>query len=92
MTIKKSQKNIVLIILILLVFGSMFMTMNYAKSHVTNNTMMQGNGPGAMPDNGLNDNSNSGSNDNKKKSTDTNSNTGNMQEPPEKPDGDNDEN
>ena len=79
MTIKKSQKNIVLIILILLVFGSMFMTMNYAKSHVTNNnTMMQGNGPGAMPDNGLNDNSNSGSNDNKKKSTDTNSDTGNM--------------
>ena len=87
---KRSQKNIVLIILILLVFGSMFMTMNYAKSHVTtNNTMMQGNGPGAMTDNGSNDNSNSGDNDNEKKSTDTNSDTSNMQEPPEKPDGDN---
>ena len=84
---KRSIKNIIMILLVVLLVGSIIFTMNYAKDHVTssdnNTSMMQGGTPPDMP----NDNysTSADSQDSNSNSTSQNNNGGT---PPEKPDGD----
>ncbi len=93
---KRNIKNIIILILVALVIGSMVFTMNYSKNHMTTNSkeMTNENGtPPSMP----NDQNNS-SNDNNQNSNTTPSkpdenndgqDSNNTNEPSEKPEGDN---
>ena len=97
---KRSLKNIIMIVLVILMCGSIIFTMNYAKSHVTSsNEMPNANGGGMSPEMPSN-NSNSemtkpddNSSSEERKEPPTNNgekpdNGSNMGEPPAKPDGD----
>ncbi len=97
---KRSLKNIIMIVLVILMFGSIIFTMNYAKSHVTSsNEVPNANGGGMSPEMPSN-NSNSemtkpddNSSSEERKEPPTNNgekpdNSSNMGEPPAKPDGD----
>ncbi len=97
---KRSLKNIIMIVLVILMCGSIVFTMNYAKSHVTSsNEMPNANGGGTppeMPSNNSNDemtktDDNDSSEDRKEPPTNNGEkpdNSFNMGEPPAKPDGD----
>ena len=97
---KRSLKNIIMIVLVVLMCGSIIFTMNYAKSHVTSsNEMPNANGGGTppeMPSNNSNDemtNPDDNSSSEERKEPPTNNgekpdNSSNMGEPPAKPDGD----
>lgn len=97
---KRSLKNIIMIILVILMCGSMIFTINYAKSHVTSsNEMPNANGGGTppeMPNNNSNGemtkpDDNSSSEERKEPPTNNGEkpdNSSNIGEPPAKPDGD----
>ena len=97
---KRSLKNIIMIVLVMLMCGSIIFTMNYAKGHVTSsNEMPNANGGGTppeMPSNNSNSemtkpDDNSSSEERKEPPTNNGEkpdNSSNMGEPPAKPDGD----
>ena len=97
---KRSLKNIIMIVLVILMCGSIIFTMNYAKSHVTSsNEVPNANGGGMspkMPSNNSNSemtkpDDNSSSEERKEPPTNNGEkpdNSSNMGEPPAKPDGD----
>jgi hypothetical protein len=74
----RKQKNFIIVILIILLTGSIYFTMNYAKKHINNNMAQSMNGetPPDMP---------SGENGNMEFSQQNENSE--MTEPPEKPDG-----
>lgn len=93
---KRKIKNIIMIVFICIMCTSMFFTMNYAKNHIA--TSMNSGAPQMQEENGAppdmpNENSQNTSDEttnanNNSNSTDTNKPTNNnMGEPPEKPDG-----
>lgn len=93
---KRKIKNIIMIVFICIMCTSMFFTMNYAKNHIA--TSMNSGAPQMQGENGAppdmpNENSQNTSDEttnanNNSNSTDTNKPTNNnMGEPPEKPDG-----
>lgn len=93
---KRKIKNIIMIVFICIMCTSMFFTMNYAKNHIA--TSMNSDAPQMQGENGAppdmpNENSQNTSDEttnanNNSNSTDTNKPTNNnMGEPPEKPDG-----
>ncbi len=93
---KRNIKNIIMLILVALVIGSMVFTMNYAKNHITTNNkeMTNENGtPPSMPNdqnNSSNNNQNSNTPPSKPDGENNNEqNNNNTNEPPEKPEGDN---
>lgn len=94
---KRNIKNIIMLILVVLVIGSMVFTMNYAKNHITTNNKEMTNENGTPPS--MPNNQNNSSNDNNQNSNtppskpdgenNNEQNNNNTNEPPEKPEGDN---
>lgn len=94
---KRNIKNIIMLILVVLVIGSMVFTMNYAKNHITTNNKEMTNENGTPPS--MSNNQNNSSNDNNQNSNtppskpdgenNNEQNNNNTNEPPEKPEGDN---
>lgn len=94
---KRNIKNIIMLILVVLVIGSMVFTMNYAKNHITTNNKEMTNENGTPPS--MPNNQNNSSNDNNQNSNtppskpdgenNNEQNNNNINEPPEKPEGDN---
>lgn len=89
---KRNIKNIIMLILVVLVIGSMVFTMNYAKNHITTNNkeMTNENGtPPSMPNDQNNSSNDDNQNSNTPPSKSDGENNNNTNEPPEKPEGDN---
>ena len=94
---KRNIKNIIMLILVVLVIGTMVFTMNYAKNHITTNNKEMTNENGTPPS--MPNNQNNSSNDNNQNSNtppskpdgenNNEQNNNNTNEPPEKPEGDN---
>lgn len=94
---KRNIKNIIMLILVVLVIGSMVFTINYAKNHITTNNKEMTNENGTPPS--MPNNQNNSSNDNNQNSNtppskpdgenNNEQNNNNTNEPPEKPEGDN---
>lgn len=99
---KRSLKNIIMIVIVVLMCGSIVLTMNYAKNHATSSNQMSneniGGTPPEMPSDNSNDemtkpDDNDSSEDKKEPPTNNGEKTDdNMEEPPEKPDGGDDNN
>lgn len=97
---KRSLKNVIMIVLVILMCGSVVFTMNYAKNHVTSSNEMPNMNDGGTPPEMPSNNSNSemakpedNSSSEERKEPPTNNgerpdDNSNMGEPPAKPDGD----
>ena len=97
---KRSLKNIIMIVIVIIMCGSVIFTMNYAKEHVTSSNEMPNMNEGGTPPEMPSDNSNNemtkpddDSSSEERKEPPTNSgekknDSSDMEEPPAKPDGD----
>ncbi len=84
---KRSLKNIIMVVLIVLMFGTIYLTMNYAKNNITVNNEPGNNMEQKEMPTGNNDN-----NMEEPPAKPDGDNESNMEEPPEKPEGDNENN